>query len=200
MTDGVWWFFLFWTPAYISDVYGFSSDTATAQLLIFVLYAITMFSIYGGKLPTIIINKTGKDPYAARMKAMFIFALFPLLALFAQPLGEISYWFPIVIIGIAGAAHQSWSANIYTVGSDMFPKSAVATIIGIGGMAGGIGSFLINMGSGLLFDYAGRTNMAFFGFEGKEAGYFIVFCICAIAYMLAWCIMKALVPKYKVIK
>lgn len=200
LTDGVWWFFLFWTPAYISDVYGFSSDTATAQLLIFVLYAITMFSIYGGKLPTIIINKTGKDPYAARMKAMFIFALFPLLALFAQPLGEISYWFTIVIIGIAGAAHQSWSANIYTVGSDMFPKSAVATIIGIGGMAGGIGSFLINMGSGLLFDYAGRTNMAFFGFEGKEAGYFIVFCICAIAYMLAWCIMKALVPKYKVIK
>lgn len=200
LTDGVWWFFLFWTPAYISDVYGFSSDTATAQLLIFVLYAITMFSIYGGKLPTIIINKTGKDPYAARMKAMFIFALFPLLALFAQPLGEISYWFPIVIIGIAGAAHQSWSANIYTVGGDMFPKSAVATIIGIGGMAGGIGSFLINMGSGLLFDYAGRTNMAFFGFEGKEAGYFIVFCICAIAYMLAWCIMKALVPKYKVIK
>lgn len=200
LTDGVWWFFLFWTPAYISDVYGFSSDTATAQLLIFVLYAITMLSIYGGKLPTIIINKTGKDPYAARMKAMFIFALFPLLALFAQPLGEISYWFPIVIIGIAGAAHQSWSANIYTVGSDMFPKSAVATIIGIGGMAGGIGSFLINMGSGLLFDYAGRTNMAFFGFEGKEAGYFIVFCICAIAYMLAWCIMKALVPKYKVIK
>lgn len=200
LTDGVWWFFLFWTPAYISDVYGFSSDTATAQLLIFVLYAITMFSIYGGKLPTIIINKTGKDPYAARMKAMFIFAIFPLLALFAQPLGEISYWFPIVIIGIAGAAHQSWSANIYTVGSDMFPKSAVATIIGIGGMAGGIGSFLINMGSGLLFDYAGRTNMAFFGFEGKEAGYFIVFCICAIAYMLAWCIMKALVPKYKVIK
>lgn len=200
LTDGVWWFFLFWTPAYISDVYGFSSDTATAQLLIFVLYAITMFSIYGGKLPTIIINKTGKDPYAARMKAMFIFALFPLLALFAQPLGEISYWFPIVIIGIAGAAHQSWSANIYTVGSDMFPKSAVATIIGIGGMAGGIGSFLINMGSGLLFEYAGRTNMAFFGFEGKEAGYFIVFCICAIAYMLAWCIMKTLVPKYKVIK
>lgn len=200
LTDGVWWFFLFWTPAYISDVYGFSSDTTTAQLLIFVLYAITMLSIYGGKLPTIIINKTGKDPYAARMKAMFIFALFPLLALFAQPLGNISYWFPIIIIGIAGAAHQSWSANIYTVGSDMFPKSAVATIIGIGGMAGGVGAFLINMGSGLLFDYAGRTNMTFFGFEGKEAGYFIVFCICAVAYMAAWCVMKILVPKYKVIK
>ena len=75
MTDGVWWFFLFWTPAYISDVYGFASDTGTAQMLIFVLYAITMLSIYGGKLPTIIINKTGKNPYAARMQAMLIFVL-----------------------------------------------------------------------------------------------------------------------------
>ena len=125
MTDGVWWFFLFWAPAYISDVYGFSSDTPTAQMLIFVLYAITMLSVYGGKLPTIIINKTGKNPYAARMQAMFIFALFPLLALFAQPLGnkevfgEQAYWFPIIIIGIAGAAHQSWSANIYSVVGDM---------------------------------------------------------------------------------
>ena len=86
LTDGVWWFFLFWTPAYISDVYGFSSDSATAQLLIFVLYAITMLSIYGGKLPTIIINKTGKNPYAARMQAMLIFAVFPLLAVGITPI------------------------------------------------------------------------------------------------------------------
>lgn len=83
------------------------------------------------------------------MQAMLIFAVFPLFTLFAQPLGNISYWFPIIIIGIAGAAHQSWSANIYSVGSDMFPKSAVATIIGIGGMAGGVGAFLINMCSGI---------------------------------------------------
>ena len=197
MTDGVWWFFLFWTPAYISDVYGFSSDSPTAMLLISVLYAITMLSIYGGKLPTIIINKTGMNPYAARMRAMFIFALFPLLALFAQPLGEYSYWYPIIIIGIAGAAHQSWSANIYSVVGDMFPKSAVATITGLGGMAGGIGSFLINKGSGTLFTYADETQMIFMGFEGKAAGYFIIFCICAVAYLIGWCIMKLLVPKYK---
>ena len=197
MTDGVWWFFLFWTPAYISDVYGFASDTGTAQMLIFVLYAITMLSIYGGKLPTIIINKTGKNPYAARMQAMLIFALFPLLALFAQPLGNYSYWYPIIIIGIAGAAHQSWSANIYSVVGDMFPKSTIATIVGIGGMAGGIGSFCINMGSGRLFDYAAETNMTFMGFEGKPAGYFIIFCVCAVAYLVGWIIMKALVPKYK---
>ena len=199
MTDGVWWFFLFWIPAYIRDVYGFASDTGTAQMLIFVLYALTMLSIYGGKLPTIIIERTGKNPYAARMQAMFIFALFPLLALFAQPLGAYSYWWPVIIIGIAGAAHQSWSANIYSVVGDMFPKSTIATIIGIGGMAGGIGSFLINLFSGKLFDYAAETNMTFMGFEGKPAGYFIIFCICGVAYLIGWCIMKALVPKYKII-
>lgn len=196
-TDGVWWFFLFWIPAYISDVYGFASDTGTAQMLIFVLYAITMLSIYGGKLPTIIMNKTGLNPYAARMRAMFIFALFPLLAIFAQPLGAYSYWWPVIIIGIAGAAHQSWSANIYSVVGDMFPKSTIATIIGVGGMAGGVSSFLINYCSGILFDYAGRTGMTFIGFEGKPAGYFIVFCICGVSYLIGWCIMKLLVPKYK---
>ena len=196
-TDGVWWFFLFWIPAYISDVYGFASDTGTAQMLIFVLYAITMLSIYGGKLPTIIMNKTGLNPYAARMRAMFIFALFPLLAIFAQPLGAYSYWWPVIIIGIAGAAHQSWSANIYSVVGDMFPKSTIATIIGVGGMAGGVSSSLINYSSGILFDYAGRTGMTFIGFEGKPAGYFIVFCICGVSYLIGWCIMKLLVPKYK---
>lgn len=200
MTDGVWWFFLFWTPAYVSDVYGYSSDSPMGMALIFVLYAITMLSIYGGKLPTIIINKSKKDPYSARMQAMLIFAFFPLLALFAQPLGNISVWFPIIIIGIAGAAHQSWSANIYSTVSDMFPRSMIATIVGIGSMAGGFASFLINLGSGKLFTYADETNMAFMGFEGKPAGYFIIFIICSVSYLIGWCIMKLLVPKYKVIK
>lgn len=200
LTDGVWWFFLFWIPAYISDIYGFSSDTGTSQMLIFVLYAITMLSIYGGKLPTIIIEKTGLNPYAARMKAMFIFALFPLLAIFAQPLGSISYWYPIIIIGICGAAHQAWSANIYSVAGDMFPKSTIATIIGIGGMAGGLGCFLINFCSGILFDYAAETNMQLLDFQGKPAGYFIVFCICGVGYLAAWCLMKLLVPRYKLIE
>ncbi len=200
MTDGVWWFFLFWIPAYISDVYGFASDSGTAQLLIFVLYALTMLSIYGGKLPTVIMNRTGLNPYSARMRAMFIFALFPLLALLAQPLGAYSYWWPIIIIGIAGAAHQSWSANIYSVVGDMFPKSTIATIIGIGGMAGGVSSFLINFFSGRLFDYAAATGMRFLGFEGKPAGYFIIFCICGVAYLVGWLIMITLVPKYKVIE
>ncbi len=205
LTDGVWWFFLFWTPAYITDVFGLSTSQGEGMLMIFVLYLITMLSIYGGKLPTIFIDNAAKkgitvNPYAARMKAMFIFALFPLLALLAQPLAEVSRWMPIIIIGIAGAAHQSWSANIYSVVGDMFPKSTIATIIGIGGMAGGCGSFLINYCSGVLFDYAAETQMSMFSFTGKPAGYFIVFCICGVAYLVGWCIMKLLVPRYKKIE
>ena len=139
------------------------------------------------------------NPYAARMRAMFIFALFPLLTIFAQPLGTYSYWWPVIIIGIACAAHQSWSANIYSVVGDMFPKSTIGTIIGIGGMAGGIGVFIITLGSGILFDYAAATNMEFLGFEGKPAGYYIIFCICGVAYLCGWTVMKLLVPRYKVI-
>ncbi len=199
ITDGVWWFFLFWTPAYISDVYGLKTDNPTAMLLIFVLYAITMLSIYGGKLPSIIVNRTGQHPYDARLKAMFIFTLFPLLTLFAQPLGAYSYWFPIVLIGLAGAAHQSWSANLFSVGSDLFPKKAVGTMTGINGMAGGISSFLINWISGYLFDYADQTQMHFLGFTGKPAGYFIIFCYCAVAYLLGWLVLKAFVPKYEAV-
>lgn len=82
---------------------------------------------------------------------------------------------------------------------DMFPKSTVATITGIGTMAGGIGSFLINKGSGMLFTYAEGQGSAFtfMGFDGKPGAYMIVFCICSVAYLVGWCSMKALVPKYK---
>ena len=202
LTDGVWWFFLFWTPAYITDVFKLSTSSGEGMMMIFVLYLITMLSIYGGKLPTIFIDRAARkginiDPYAARMRAMLIFAVFPLLALLAQPLSSVSPWLPIIIIGIAGAAHQSWSANIYSVVGDMFPKSTIATIIGIGGMAGGLGSFLINYCSGILFDYSAQTQMSFMSFTGKPAGYFIVFCICGVAYLVGWCIMKILVPRYK---
>lgn len=194
MTDGVWWFFLFWTPAYLSSVYHLDSTQSAPQ--VFVLYAITLLSIFGGWLPTYFVEKRGMNPYAGRMKAMLIFAFFPLLALLAQPLGYISVWIPVIIIGIAGAAHQSWSANIFSTVGDMFPRSAIATITGIGGMAGGIGSFLINKGSGMLFDFSADTKMQFMGFEGIEAGYFIIFSICAVAYLIGWSIMKSLVPKY----
>jgi ACS family hexuronate transporter-like MFS transporter len=197
MTDGVWWFFLFWTPSYLNTQFNIKTSEGLGISLIFTLYAITMLSIYGGKLPSIIIRKTGKNPYAARMQAMLMFAFVPLVVLLAQPLGTISPWFPIIMIGLGCAAHQSWSANIFSTVGDMFPKTAIATITGIGGMAGGVGSMLLQKVAGELFVYAGDTNMTFFGFEGKPAGYFIIFCFCAVAYLVGWTIMKSLVPEYK---
>ena len=198
-TDGVWWFYLFWAPAYFSEC-GAGMDTTLGKMLVFVLYLIvTVVSIGGGYLPKLFVEKKGMEPYAGRMRAMLIFAFFPLLALFAQPLQGVSVWFPALIIGLAGAGHQAWSANLFSTIGDMFPKSTIATITGIGAMAGGVSSFLINKGAGMLFTYAEEQNSAFtfFGFEGKPAAYMIVFCICAVAYLIAWAIMKSLVPKHK---
>lgn len=197
MTDGVWWFFLFWTPSYLNTQFGIKTSEGLGIALIFTLYAITMLSIVGGKLPTIIMNKTGLNPYAARMRAMLIFAFFPLVVLFAQPLGTISPWLPVIMIGIGGAAHQSWSANIFSTVGDMFPRGAIASITGIGGMAGGIGSMILQKSAGKLFVYSDEVQLTFMGFEGKPAGYFIIFCICAVAYLIGWVVMKSLVPKYK---
>ena len=206
MTDGVWWFFLFWAPAYFSDQFGYKSSSGMGQALIFVLYAIvTVLSIFGGYLPKYFVEKKGMGAYAGRMRAMLLFAFFPILALFAQPLADWSgspidpAWWPALIIGLAGAGHQAWSANLFSTIGDMFPKSTIATITGIGAMAGGIGSLLINSGSGMLFTYAENQGAAFsfLGFEGKPAGYMIIFCICAVAYLIGWTIMKTLVPKYK---
>lgn len=200
LPDGVWWFFLFWAPAYIRDVYGYTSDSTMGKMLIFTLYLISMLSLYGSYLPTMFIEKKRMDPYKGRMKAMLIFAFFPLIGLFAQSAGSISCWYPIIIIGIIGAAHQSWSANVYSVVSDMFPKSAVATVTGIGGMAGGVGCLLFNQCSGLLFTYSKETNMSFLGFEGIDAGYMIVFIVASLAYMFSWIMMKIMVPKYKLVE
>lgn len=198
LTDGVWWFLLFWIPAYLSSVYGLDSTQSAPH--VFVVYAISMISVFAaGYFPAYFMNKKKMDPYKGRMSAMLVFAFFPVLILLAQPLGYISVWVPVVIIGIAAAAHQSWSANIFSTVSDMFPKHAVATITGIGGMAGGVGSFFINRSSGVLFDHAANTNMKLLGFEGIESGYFIIFCVCAFAYLIGWSIMKTLVPKYELI-
>lgn len=203
LTDGVWWFFLFWAPAYFSDQFGYASYTPMGQALIFTLYLIvTVLSIFGGYLPKLFVEKRGMNPYAGRMRAMLMFAFVPILALFAQPLGMYSPWWPAIIIGLAGAAHQAWSANLYSTIGDMFPTSTVASIVGIGTMAGGISSYVINQGSGILFDYGAKMGDAFsfLGFSGKPAGYMIVFTICAFSYLLAWCAIKLLVPRYKKIE
>jgi ACS family hexuronate transporter-like MFS transporter len=190
MTDGVWWFFLFWLPAYLKDEYGMMGTEIALPLT--VLYSMTMFgSIGGGYFPMYFINK-GNSPYIGRMKAMLLIAFFPLVVLAAQPLGSISFWMPVLLIGVGASAHQAWSANLYTTVSDMFPKKAVASVIGIGGMAGGIGGVVVTKIGGALFDHYKALGHI-------ETGYTIMFSFCAVAYLLAWAIMKSLTPQYKYI-
>lgn len=191
LTDGVWWFFLFWLPIYLGKQYGLKGTELMLPLA--VLYSMTMFgSIGGGAFPMYFINR-GFNAYDGRMRAMFLIALVPLAVLLAQPLGHISFWLPVLLIGLGASAHQAWSANIFTTVSDMFPKHAVASVVGIGGMAGGMSGVLMSKIGGWLFDH--------YGAQGEIAtGYTIMFSICAVAYLVAWCVMKLLVPSYKPIK
>lgn len=200
LPDSVWWFLLFWAPAFISEVYGYSTASTEGMFAIFTIYLISMLSLWGSYLPTFFINRNKVNPYSGRMKAMLIFALFPLLGWGVMPMGAISMWYPVVIIGIMCAAHQSWSANVYNVVSDMFPKSVVATVTGAAGLASGLGSFCSNYGAGQLFTYAENVNLRFMGYEGKNAGYMIVFLIAGSAYLISWIIMKILVPRYKLVE
>jgi ACS family hexuronate transporter-like MFS transporter len=187
MTDGIWWFFLFWLPKYLEAQFGMKGTDIVLPLA--VLYSMTMVgSIGGGWFPMYFINK-GYNPYEGRMKAMLLIALFPLVVLLAQPLGHITFWIPVILIGIGASAHQAWSANIFTTVSDMFPKKAIASIIGIGGMAGGFGGVLVSKMGGYLFDYYDSLGEI-------QTGYTIMFVVCAVAYLIAWSVMKLLVPKY----
>jgi ACS family hexuronate transporter-like MFS transporter len=263
MTDGVWWFFLFWLPAFLKAQYGMTGTQVAVPLA--VLYTMTCVgSIGGGWLPMYFIGK-GHDPYGGRMRAMLAIAFFPLVVLLAQPLGGISAWLPVILIGIGASAHQAWSANIFTTVSDMFPKKSVASVIGIGGMFGGLGGILINKSGGWLFDAYRAAGIAKTFAEAKagalgaylqqilalklqnkhgapvdlnlvelsglpkevaaqvqainpeaftllkktqaaivqgemKTAYAIMFAICALAYLVAWTVMKVLVPRYKKIE
>jgi ACS family hexuronate transporter-like MFS transporter len=188
MTDGVWWFFLFWLPKYLEAQYGMVKTEIMLPLA--VLYSMTMFgSIGGGWFPIYFIKK-GFSPYDGRMKAMLLIAFFPLVVLAAQPLGGYTFWIPVILIGIGASAHQAWSANIFTTVSDMFPKKAVGSIVGIGGMAGGFGGVVMSKLGGAFFDYYKALGHI-------QTGYTIMFAICAVSYLIAWCVMKLLVPVYK---
>ncbi|MCC2963556.1 MFS transporter [Massilia sp. IC2-278] len=188
MTDGVWWFFLFWLPKYMSAQYGLSGPDMVVPLA--VLYSMTMIgSVGGGWLPTWFLDR-GYNIYQGRMRAMLLIALFPLVVLAAQPLGYLGYWVPVILIGIGASAHQAWSANLFTTVSDMFPKHSVGSVVGIGGMAGGLGGVLLTKLGGALFDHYGALGQL-------QTGYMIMFSICALAYLVAWCVMKALVPAHR---
>ena len=260
MTDGVWWFFLFWLPAYLKVQYGIVDKAVMLPLAL--LYSLAMVgSVAGGWFPVYFIRK-GYNAYDGRMKAMLLIAFFPLVILLAQPFGYISYWVPVLLIGIGASAHQAWSANIFTTVSDMFPKKAIGSVVGIGGMAGGIGGVVTSKLGGWLFDSYKYAGIAKSWMEAKAVGladyvnriqslnlvnnrgenidlnkielkslpkeiteqlqsidtsmfdqllqlqkplvatemntsYTIMFAICAVAYLIAWIVMKSLVPKYK---
>lgn len=188
MTDGIWWFYLFWLPDFLKKQYNLTNTDIAVPVAI--VYTIAAFgSIFGGWMPGNLI-KNNWPVFKARKTSMFIYALFVLPVMGAQYFGSFGMWYAVMIIGLAAAAHQAWSANIFTTVSDMFPKRAVASITGIGGMAGGLGGILIAKSAGYLFQHYKEQG-------DITVGYMIMFVICGLAYLTAWLVMHLLVPKMK---
>jgi ACS family hexuronate transporter-like MFS transporter len=192
LTDGVWWFYLFWLPDYLFKQFNMTKHDI--MMPTFIVYGIAiMGSIYGGSIPMRLI-KRGMPVYQARMTTMLIIALFPLTVLLTQYFGNVGHFgktaafLSVATICIGATAHQAWSANLFTTVSDMFPKKAIGSVIGIGTMAGGIGGVIVQKTAGALTD-AFRQN--------PQAAYSIMFVFCALSYLVAWGVMKALVPKYR---
>ena len=188
LTDPIWWFYLFWLPSFLKKEYGMVKTEIA--LPIAVVYTMTTFgSIFGGWLSGKFI-KMGWPIAKARRTALLIFALCAVPVISAQALGHYHYWFAVLIIGLAASGHQAWSANLFTTASDMFPKKAVASVTGIGGMAGAVGGILIAKAAGALLDHFKALN-------NIQAGYYVMFLICGSAYIIAWVILNLLAPKMK---
>ncbi len=188
LTDPVWWFYLFWLPSFLDKQYGMTKTKVA--LPIAVVYTMTTFgSIFGGWLSGKFINM-GWEVYKSRRTAMLIFALMVVPVISAQALGHYSPWFAIIIIGIAASAHQAWSANIFTITSDMFPKKAVASVTGLGGMAGAVGGVLISAFAGIILDH-------FKALGNIDTGYYVMFIVCGSAYIIAWALINIIAPKMK---
>ncbi len=188
MTDPIWWFYLFWLPSFLNKQYGMTK-TDLVWPLATVYMMTTAGSIFGGWLSGYFISKRW-EVFKARRTAMLIFAFCVIPVVMSQALGKYNPWFAILIIGIAASAHQAWSANLFTTASDMFPKKAVASVTGLGGMAGAVGGILISRIAGVLLDHFKELGHI-------ETGYYIMFMICGSAYLVAWIIFNILAPKMK---
>lgn len=186
LTDPIWYFFLFWLPKYFSAT--FHLDLKKPSLpLVLVYTATTIGSIGGGYLSSWLIKK-GWTPFKARKTAMFIFALCVVPIITAKFAANI--WQAVALIGLAAAAHQAWSATIFTTASDIFPKKAVSSVVGIGGMAGAVGGILFPQFIGYVLDvYKAKGNIVI--------GYNILFLLSGCAYLLAWLLMHMLSPRMK---
>jgi MFS transporter, ACS family, aldohexuronate transporter len=177
MTDPIWWFFLFWLPKFLHAEYGLSLLGLGIPLIVIFLLA-DVGSIAGGWLAGRLIM-SGWSVNRARKGAMLICALVIIPVIFAAKANNL--WLAVALIGLATAGHQGWSANVYTLASDMFPRRAVASVVGIGGFAGAVGGMLISTAIGLLLQATGS--------------YVPVFMMAGFAYLLALAVVHALVPR-----
>lgn len=188
MTDPIWWFFLIWLPDYFKKTRGLDIKDSWVHLV--TIYSIiTVLSIGGGWITGHLIKK-GWTVTKARKTGMFIFALCVLPIYAVTSVGD---WAAVLLISLAGSAHQAWSANLFTTVSDMFPKYAVAGVIGLGGLAGATGGIYFPIYCGQMLDkFAAQGNVT--------AGYAILFSICAFAYLITFLLHHFLAPKLEPVK
>ena len=187
LTDPIWWFYLFWIPGWLSTVRGAGLDVKSFGLPLAFIYTMTTVGSIGGGWVSGYMIKKGMSPFKARRVTMLIFALLVVPIIFAQSSG-ISNWGAVCLIALAASSHQAWSANIFTTVSDAFPKKAVSSVTGIGGMAGAVGgAFISYLAGGILQHFKDLGHI--------ETGYVVMFSIAGSAYLLAWIIMFIFRPK-----
>lgn len=189
LTDPIWWFFLFWLPAYFSDT--FQLDLTKPSWHLAIVYAATTFGSIGGGYLSSYFIKHGWPVLKARKTTLLIAAIAVTPIFLAKYATDI--WVAVAIISLATAAHQAWSTNIFTIVSDIVPKKTVSSVVGIGGMSGSIAATLFPLLVGFL--------LAYYKSAGNiKAGYDILFIICGCAYFLAWVIITLLTKQMKSIE
>ncbi|RYG70948.1 MFS transporter [bacterium] len=182
LTDPVWWFFLTWLPDFFKKTRGL--DIKSSWVLLVSIYSIvTVVSIAGGWMNGYLVSRNWSVT-RARKTAMFFFALMVLPLAFVTKVGD---WPAVLIIGLAGAAHQAWAATLYSTVSDMFPKSAIAKLTGIGSAAGSLGGIAFPIVVGRILD-------------ASPEGYTFIFGFCSVAYVLAFVIHHLLAPSFASLK
>jgi len=180
LTDSIWWFYLFWFPLFMADTFGV--DLRTIGLPMITVYLLADVGSVGGGWLSSSLLKRGWSVNAARKTAMLACALCILPVAFAPHVE--GKWLAVWLVGLAASAHQGFSANIFTLASDMFPRKAVGSVVGIGGFFGAMGGFLMNLGAGWL--------------KQNTGGYSVMFIIAGLAYLAAILVMHLLAPKLEV--
>jgi ACS family hexuronate transporter-like MFS transporter len=176
LTDPIWWFYLYWLPKFFNEQHGLTLATVGLPLVVIYLVA-DVGSIGGGWLSSSLIAR-GWPVNRARKTAMLVCALAVTPIIFASRVS--SLWAAVGLVSLAAAAHQGWSANLFTLASDMFPRRAVGTVVGIGGMGGAVGGMLIATVTGYILEFTGS--------------YLAVFMLAGFAYLVALAVVHALAP------